>query len=39
LTFNSFMKSSIAELKPKYCHLILYLFILESLILSIIPVL
>jgi hypothetical protein len=33
------MKSSVLELKPRYCHLILYLFILESLILSIILVL
>jgi len=30
LTFESSMKSSIVELKPRYRHLILYLFFLES---------
>jgi len=39
LTFDSSIKSSVAELKPRYCHLFLYLFNLESLILSIILVL
>jgi len=33
------MKYSVAELKPRYCHLILYHFFLESLILFIILVL